>query len=444
MQPKKHFEHPQLFQSRLDQILNLKHPLCLLSHKIKWQRFDQEYGELYTENVGRPGIPTRLMVALHYLRYAYNLSDEEIVAHFPENPYWQYFGGFEYFQHTFPINPSSMTRWRIRIGSDRLELLLKVLIATAFDAKMITRRDISQINVDTTVQEKAISYPTDAKLYHRLREKLVAAAKERGIALRQSYVRLSKKSLQRQGQYAHARQTKRAHKEVKRLKTYLGCVYRDIKRRVAQPDAELERWLAMAQRLLRQQRHDKDKLYSIHAPEVECISKGKAHKHYEFGCKVGFATVSRSNWIVGVQAFRGNPYDGHTLHQTLEGVVKLTDLPLKNRGHNYQGDTKIRIVDNRKLKKQTRSVRHWFRRRSAIEPVIGHLKAENRLNRNFLKGESGDRTNALLAACGFNMRKLLSAFFLPNIIGNYLSLFLDHHFSKRSERENITAILITG
>lgn len=432
MKPKKKFVHPKLFQSRLDQIINLDHALCQVSQKIDWEAFDSEYGQLYEEKYGRPGISTRLMVALHYLRYTFNLSDEEVVARFVENPYWQYFGGFEYFQHQFPIDPSSMTRWRKRIGPDRIELLLQKLIELAVETKMIHPRDITQLNVDTTVQEKAITFPTDAKLYHRLREKLVAAAGSRGILLRQSYVHLSKRALHRQGNYAHAKQMKRSAREVKRLKIYLGCVYRDIKRKVEQADEELESLLAMAERLLNQKRNDKHKLYSLHAPEVDCISKGKAHKRYEFGSKVGIATTSKSNWIVGVKVFHGNPYDGHTLDQTRESVRRVTDMDLKHvqvdkgyRGHNYRGDAEIRIVDNRKIKKQTRSVRGWFKRRSAIEPVIGHMKSDNRLNRNYLKGKKGDEINAILSGCGFNLRKLLAAFLLPNFTERYLGVFLD-------------------
>ena len=200
-------------------------------------------------------------------------------------------------------------------------------------------------------------------------------------------------------------------------------MYRDLQRKVTEPDKRLNQLLQLAERLLKQEKHSKDKLYSIHAPEVECISKGKAHKRYEFGCKVSLATTSKQNWIVGVEALHNNPYDGNTLAGTIKKVESLTGMTIKNayvdlgyRGHNYEGPGLVHVVDSRKMKKLTRSVRNWFKRRSAIEPVIGHLKSDNRLQKNHLKGQDGDHMNAILAACGFNMRKLLTVFLYPKLI----------------------------
>ena len=214
---------------------------------------------------------------------------------------------------------------------------------------------------------------------------------------------------------------KRARKETKKLKNYLGRVTRDIRRKVTTMDTELQELLLLSERLLAQKRDDKNKLYSVHAPEVECIAKGKVHKRYEFGCKVSVATTSRHNWVVGIQAQHGNPYDGHTLKGILEQVERLTNSQVKEaycdrgyRGHNYEGDATIHIAGQRNRgQPNSRSLRKWLRRRNAIEPKIGHLKTENRLDRNYLKGTNGDRINALLAGCGANLRKLIAAFFLP-------------------------------
>jgi IS5 family transposase len=245
---------------------------------------------------------------------------------------------------------------------------------------------------------------------------LVKAAKKRGIALRQSYLRLGKRALIMSSRYAHARQMKRAKREQKKLKTYLGRVYRDVPRNCPQPDAPLAELLHNAQRVLTQQRNDKNKLYSLHAPEVECISKGKVHKKYEFGCKVSLATTSKDNWIVGAEALHNNPFDGHTLKGALEQVKRLVGWAVGNaycdKGYKGNpktlGETSVHLASRRKSS-VTPSEWRWFRRRSAIEPVIGHTKEDHRMDRNYLKGTDGDKMNALLAACGFNLRKLLRA-----------------------------------
>jgi len=423
MQPKKHYEEPDLFRSHLEQILNHRHPLYVLAGKIDWGCFEETFGPTYVEDVGRPGIAVRLMVGLHYLKHTFDESDEGVVERFVENPYWQYFCGMEYFQHRLPIDASSLTRFRDRIGESGVELMLRGLLETAKRGGHLKESHMARVNVDTTVQEKAIAFPTDARLYYKMLMTLVRAAEARGIGLRQSHRRVAKKALAQQGRYAHARQMKRAGKMTKKLKTMLGRVYRDLKRKAEGADEELETLFGLAERLLSQQKESKNKLYSVHAPEVECISKGKAHKKYEFGNKVGMVTTSRGNWIVGIQAFHGNPYDGHTLTSCLDQAKKLTGWSPKEaytdlgyRGHGYQGKTEVHLVDHRKMKKMTRPVRKWFKRRSAIEPVIGHVKAEHRMDRNYLKGVQGDRMNALLCGCGFNMRKLLAVFFLSHFL----------------------------
>ncbi len=431
MQPKKQYETPDLFRSRLDQILNRNHPLFVLANKIDWSFFEEEFGKSYVEDRGRPGKPIRLMVGLHYLKYSFNESDESVLERFLENPYWQYFCGFKYFQHNLPIDSSSLTRFRKRFGESGSEKLLEELIQTAKREGHLKRRDLDKVNIDTTVQEKAIAFPTDARLYYKMREVLVRAAQERGINLRQSYKWLAKRALSKQGRYSHAKQMKRSRKEVRKLKSYLGRVYRDIKRKEPEPDSELRRLLQLAERLQEQKRDSKHKLYSIHEPDVECISKGKAHKRYEFGNKVGMVTTSKKNWIVGIKAFHNNPYDGHTLKESIEQAERLTGWKIKEayvdsgyRGHGYDGDTEIHIVNFRTMKRLTRTVKKWFKRRSAIEPVFGHVKSDNRMSKNYLKGIEGDRINAILSGCGFNMRKLLAVFLWPYFILRKLARLL--------------------
>jgi IS5 family transposase len=361
------------------------------------------------------------------LKHTFDESDESVLERFLENPYWQYFCGFEYFQHRLPIDSSSLTRFRKRIGDSGVEVMFKELLDTARRGDHLKRSHLNKVNIDTTVQEKAIAFPTDARLYYKMRDVLVRASEARGIGLRQNYRRVAKKTLAKQGRYAHARQMRRAGKMTKRLKTMLGCVYRDIKRKADDVDEELGRLLMLADRLLKQEKKSKNKLYSVHAPEVECISKGKAHKRYEFGNKVAMVTTSRDNWIIGVESFHGNPYDGHTLEASLDQVKRFTDWSVREayvdlgyRGHGYEGQTDVHIVNYRRMKKLTRSTRRWFKRRSAIEPLFGHLKHDHRMSRNYLKGVEGDRMNVMLCGCGFNMRKLLAVFFLSRFLWRHI------------------------
>jgi IS5 family transposase len=407
-----------MFKVLLEDIIDMKHELVRLAGYIPWNDLDREYGALYRPDTGRPGAPTRLLAGLHYLKEASDLSDERTVKEWTENPYWQYFCGMKYFEHKPPIDPTSMTKWRKKIGEDKLEKMLAATVKAGLDMKALRAGSFDKVNVDTTVQEKAIHYPTDAKLYFDMREKLVRMAQENGVELRQSYVRLGKKALFQAGRYAHARQMKRAKKQIKKLKTYLGRVVRDIRRKLDGDETRQAVFceaLGLADRLLAQKRTDSNKLYSIHAPEVECIAKGKAHKKYEFGVKVGVATTSREGFVVGMRALPGNPYDGHTLAESIAGVEKIIGRELSGdifvdrgyRGHDYEGRAAVHIVG--RIKRSARkAIENWKRRRAAVEPEIGHLKNDGRLGRNYLKGTLGDKLNAILCGCGQNIRKLLA------------------------------------
>jgi IS5 family transposase len=411
-------ERGELYQRRLSTLLDQSHPLYVLAEAIDWEFFEREFGSLYVEQRGRRGLPMRLLVGLHYLKHLYDVSDERVVAGFVENPYWQYFCGEEFFVHELPCNPTSLVKWRQRIGSGGMEQLLRETMAAAQRQQALKPNELRRVNVDTTVQEKAIAFPTDARLYHKARCVLVREAQRAGIDLRQSYKRIGKRALQKQGRYAHAQQLKWARKETRKLRTYLGRVLRDIQRKVAANGIELSGrllvYLERATRIHQQQRADKHKLYSMQAPEVECIAKGKEHKKYEFGCKVSVVTTSKQGWVVGIAALHGNPYDGHTLKAAHAQVIKLTGVTPAElfvdkgyRGTEHNPANVQVYISGRRLKG---TLKRLLRRRSAIEPVIGHLKQDHRMKRNYLRGEDGDCINALLVGCGFNLRKLLRVF----------------------------------
>lgn len=415
MQPRKKKISGQdsLFRDRLVNILNRQHELFRLAGLIDWQSLEQHFGQYYSEK-GRPGVPIRLMVGLTYLEHAFGFSDEEVVARWVENPYWQYFCGEEYFQHAFPIDPSSLSRWRKRIGEEGAEMILANTVRVGIASKAVKESSFERIIVDTTVQPKAISYPTDAKLYEHARKTLVRMCKKADIKLRQSYARIGPRTAMMAGRYFHARQAKRGKREVKKLKTILGRIYRDVGRSLAhRPDActLFDPVLELVDRLLKQERHDKNKLYSLWAPEVECISKGKSHRKYEFGVKVSVATTNRDNFVVGMKAIPGNPFDGHTLEQAIEQVKRLTGkLPERcyvDRGYRGSSIENVAVFISGNKRGLTPTIKKELRRRSAVEPVIGHMKEDGKLGRNYLKSTLGDKINALLCGGGHNLRIIL-------------------------------------
>lgn len=410
-----------LFRARLEQVLDPTHPLVRLSQKIDWEQVEQRVAVCYAEE-GRPGLSGRLMVGLHYLKHAFDESDESVCERWVENPYWQSFCGEEYFRHDLPIDPSSMTRWRQRVGVELFEDLLKLTLNLAVGLKQARPAEFSEVAVDTTVQPKAIAHPTDAKLYDTARKKLVEAAKREGVTLRQSYARKGPEAVRKAGRYAHAKQFRRARRMRKRLRNYLGRILREYERhgesRLSKATREL---LRRCRRLHRQETHDGHKLYALHAPEVVCMSKGKARQRYEFGSKVGVVTSLKNCWVLSSQSFWGSPYDGHTLTSNVANAVAKTGVKVKlaaadkgYRGHDAHllgvdvlmpGPRKKGRGPSRKL---TRALRKKLRRRNSIEPVIGHLKHDHRMGRCHLKGRLGDQLNALGAALGFNFRKLLA------------------------------------
>lgn len=408
-------------QPLLKDQLNPEHPLVKLSQAIDWNELEGDFGQAVNREGGRPALPTRLLVGLHYLKALYGESDESVVSKWVENPYWQYFCGEETFQHEFPCHPTSLPKWRQRVGVEGVEKLLGQVVRTALRQQALKPSEIARVNVDTTVQEKAIAFPTDARLYDKARRALVRVARQHQVKLRQSYVRLGKHALFWQSRYAAARQGQRAKQQTRKLRTYLGRVIRDIERKVSDRPSDLQALLEIAKQIHQQQPKDTGKLYSVHAPETECIAKGKVHKRYEFGCKVVLVTTQLSNWIVGMDAVHGNPYDGATLRGALGQTHRLSAVKPKQaavdkgfRGANYHpDDVQVVIAGTRQ---PTTTLKRFLKRRNAIEPVIGHAKQEHALGRNYLQGKIGDRINAFLAGCGFNLRKLFRFFLTAPVI----------------------------
>src|ERR1700729_4254377 len=321
----------ELFRARLDQIVDMDHALAKLGRAIDWRFLEDRFGAVYSDKAGHPPLPTRLMAGLSILKHMHDLSDEDLCARWVEHPYYQLFCGEEFFQHKLTFDRSSLTRWRQRIGEERLPALIQESLAVATRTGAAKPADFSKVIVDTTVQPKAVAFPTDAKLMHRARERLVKLAKKTSVGLRQSYERVGKHALIAHQRYAHAKQFKRANRALKTIRTYLGRVTRDIVRKI-KADADLEsafaRPLMLARRVREQRQHQRGpNVYFLHAPEVECIGKGKAHRPYEFGVKVSVATtISQAKggqFVTHVQALPGNPYDGHTLATVIPDMEAL-------------------------------------------------------------------------------------------------------------------------
>jgi IS5 family transposase len=412
-----------LFRPALDQIINLGHPLVRLAGEIDWEFLAGRFGSVCQQGPGQPPLPTRLVAGLFILKHMHNLSDERLCDRWLENPYFQFFCGEVVFCHELPFDRSSLTRWRQRLGEEQLAALLQESVAVAHKTGALATKDLERVAVDTTVQEKAIAHPTDARLTHRAIEKLADLARHEGVTLRQSYSRVAKRAAIMVGRYTHAHQFKRARRELKFLRTRLGRVIRDVRRKTEGNPALEHRFatlLALAHRVRHQDHRQRGpKVYSLHAPEVECIGRGKARAPYEFGCKVSITTPVTApkggQFVLHAKALHGNPFDGHTLGPVIADLEKLTGVEVRRihvdkgyRGHNHPHRFRVWITGQ--VRRVTKAIRREMRRRAAVEPVIGHLKDDHRMGRNYLKGRDGDRANAVLAAAGYNFSLLLRWF----------------------------------
>jgi IS5 family transposase len=421
MRPKKHetTRSGDLFRARLDQIINLKHELVQLAGKIDWAWIDGEIAPLYSGK-GRPGIETRFVIGLLLLKHIYGLSDEGVCERWVYDPYFQHFTGEEFFQHSFPHERSDLSHWRKRLG-DKLALLLAESLRVAHASGALRTKDLVRVIVDTTVQPKAISFPTDAKLLHAAVKGLNRLARKHGVRLRQSYLRVAKRAAMMAGRYAHAKQFNRHRRQLRILRTRLGRLIRDIRRKTASREdvaAAFEAPLARASQIRSQQQRQRGwKLYSFHAPEVECIGKGKASAPYEFGVKASIVTTNAhapgGQFVLHAKALPGNPYDGHTLRDVIEDTQKLTGCEIERayvdkgyRGHDALNPGRVFISGQKRG--VFGAIKRELRRRSAIEPVIGHMKAEGHLGRCYLKGRDGDAANTILTAAGYNFRRILA------------------------------------
>lgn len=410
-------EQDDLLRPRLIDMIDTRHELVKLAALIDWEVFESQWTVFFPSGTGRPATPPRMVAGLLYLQHAFRLSDEAVVARWVENPYYQHFTGETFFQHRPPLDPSSLTRWRKRIGEEGVEWMLTQTILAGQKAGALGAASLKRVAVDTTVMEKNIAHPTDARLYERARSQLVALAMEAGVDLRQSYARLAARLAVRVGRYAHAKQFKRMRKALRTLKGYTGRVLRDLRRQLDDiPEGDLRERildrLVLVSRLLSQEPKGRDKIYALHEPEVDCISKGKAKVRYEFGCKVSIATTLDEGFVVGMRSFAGNPYDGHTLGAALEQVEILTehlpDLVVVDRGYRGHGVDKTQVLISGMRRGLTPTLTAALRRRAAIEPEIGHMKTDGRLARSPLKGMIGDAIFAVLCGCGHNIRKILA------------------------------------
>ena len=451
------------FRSRIDAMINLNDPLAVLAKRLPWDLIEAAVAAKFERQnrggqsldgtdlfgptavivgggisaAGRPKLPIRLMASLVYLKNCFNLSDEELCCRWSENVLWQFFSGLDYYEHRLPCDATQIGRFRRAMGEDGLEQLLKATIDTAVAIKAVKPAELERVIVDTTVQEKAIAHPVDSRLLEIARHKVVSAAKRAGIQLKQTFAKEGKELRRRAGGYAHAKQFRRLKKVVNRQRTILGIVMREVQRKIdvmAQALAEgskplvepasrtalpeLMKWMERAERIRTQQKKDKKKLYALHAPEVECIGKGKARKPYEFGVKAAIVVSHKAGLMMGARTFPGSPYDGHILSAVIEQATNLMqDLPVKIKqivvDLGFRGvdadNPGMEIIHRGKIKSLSRQQKTWLRRRQAVEPAIGHLKSDHRMDRCWLQGAMGDALHAISCAAGFNLRWLLRA-----------------------------------
>lgn len=467
---------PDFFRARLDQMIDLRHPLAVLATRLPWAAieaavapklahvpkpakraigedlagaYDGEFGGGISP-AGRPRLPIRLMASLLYLKNSFDLSDEELVERWAENVQWQFFSGMAYYEPRLPCDATQIGRFRRLLGEDGIEQLLKATIDCALDIKAVRPAELERVIVDSTVQEKAIAHPVDSRLLEIARHKVVAAAKRCGIACKQTYAQEGKTLRRKAGGYGHAKQFKRLRKTVKRQRTILGVVMREVQRKLDADTAavaagqapahepsslkalsDLTTLLQRAERIRTQQRNSKNKLYALHAPEVECLSKGKARNPYEFGVKVSLVVTHKQGLMVGARSFPGNPYDGHVLSAQLEQTANL----LQDTGRapkqvivdlGYRGvdadNPGVQIIHRGKYRSLTDHEKRLLKQRQAIEPLIGHTKSDHRMNRCWLQGALGDALHALTCAAGYNIRWLLRAIARLGLRGLFYAL----------------------
>jgi len=403
-----------LFKPLLIDYIDKSHKLVLLSNEIDWSYIEKDFAQYYS-TTGSPSMPVRLMVGCLLLKRLYNLGDETLAEAWEMNPYMQYFCGYANFEHSFPCDPSDFVHFRKRIGEQGIEKIFSHSVS--LHGKSVKDK---QVLSDTTVQENNTTFPTDAKLAKKIIDKCNVIAQRGEIVQRQTYVRTSKQLVRDSYNGKHPKRRKKAKRSIKKLQTIAGRLIRELERKLSDKHlSEVQHELDLYRRVLAQKRRDKNKIYSLHKQFTCCIAKGKAHKQYEFGNKIGLITTSKELIITGIKAFEGNPHDSKTIAPLLEQAQNNTNYEPKEliydrggKGVKQIGETTISTPDYRPLKRDSEYVRKKkrkkFRRRAAIEPVIGHLKSEFRMAQNYLHGNDSPQINAFLAATGWNLKKLMT------------------------------------
>ena len=402
----------EIFRPMLTEFIDMTHELVLLANKIDWKYFEKSFSKFYS-NTGHPSMPIRFMVGSLLLKRLYNLGDETLAQAWVMNPYMQYFCGESHFQHKFPCDPSDFVHFRKRIGEEGIESIFTHSVdlhGSQVKSKMVLS--------DTTVQENNVTFPTDAKLAKKIIDKAHQIATKENIVQRQSYKRVSKNLVRTTYNRNHPKRKKNAIKAQKKIKTIAGRVVRELLKKL--PEEVLQKYeseLLLYQQVLNQKRTDKNKIYSLHKPFTACIAKGKAHKQYEFGNKVGIMVNPKNMIILAVQSYEGNPHDSKTIEPLLEQMkTNLNYQPeevIYDRGGRGRTNINGVTISTPKppLKRDSRyqriKKRKKFRRRAAIEPVIGHLKKDFRMQQNYLIDSKSPKINAMLAATGWNLKKLM-------------------------------------
>ncbi len=424
------------FYTTFEEQLSRRHPLYILANTIRWNIFEEAFAKFYSEE-GRPAKPIRLMVSLLMLKHVRNLSDESVVEQWFENIYYQYFSGEKSYACGVPCEASDLVHFRNRIGAEGIELILKESIRV--NGKDGTEQEAT---TDTTVQEKNITYPTDNKLHRQIIKKCVAIADREGIELRQRYTRTMKRLLMEQRFRNHPRNKGRSRKADRKVKTIAGRLVRELERKLT--SGLHQESLSLFKKVLAQKKADSNKIYSLHEPATQCMSKGKEHKKYEFGSKVSIITTKTTGVIIGAINIEKNVHDSKTLTPAREQQQRLTGITLKNDlvDRGYRGvkevlGTTIVIPDKpgkQRSAYEKQKLRNGFKRRAAIEPKIGHLKQDHRLSRNFYKGIKGDTINVMLAAAGMNFKRMINKWKLNPLF--FLSYILEAVYTLNRKRQN--------
>ena len=444
-------------------MLDSNDPLVALANTLDWSKYENEFKGLYSKS-GRPAKPIRLMVGLLLLKQLENLSDENVVLQWKRNPYFQYFCGYSDFQTGLPCHSTDLVYFRNRIGVEGFKYIFKTSIELHDDENIHEE----QVVVDTTVQESNLTYPTDGKLAIKIINHLHKIAKKENIKLRRSYIKEIKQHRINLRFFRHPKKIKKAKGSMKRLRTIAKTILRDIDRKFGVLDindlnsnaiklhSKYAKQFYLYMRVLLQEKHTKNKIYSLHETDAYAVNKGKDHKGYEYGTKASLVTAKNSGIIVGVSAHSKNEHDSKTLHLALENTVSNIGTKVKEAigDRGYRGKKSITIDEHsinisipgnqlkRDTQKQVQEKKEKFRRRASIEPIIGHLKSDHRMQRNYLKGFIGDEMNLLLAATAFNLKKWMRLYFFALYSKDFTIILLCMESVQKLERLFIKLLIL--